>query len=215
MADDPGSETADGNNKAENPLTIYTEYTKYLPFNLRGKEDKVILISAKRSEHIHKASQVFAQNLGIDHQQLVDLAEAYFIHKFDKQVQFRGNDENSDSDRPVYAVKPKITSEMEATITAELVEIKQTLKNQICRINSIVSSWKDRQPDHLLEEWRQALYKKLTKTRKFLKDTRLQDPELMQLIKDAGKALETSGKLLEKTKQHQTEIAGGTRNRVS
>jgi hypothetical protein len=104
-------------------------------------------------------------------------------------------------------IRPKITPEMKAATQAELIEIKQTLNTYIERINCIVSSNNVGKIENSLEEWRQPLSKKLAYTRRFLKATKLQDSELLQLLNEAENALDVSGTLRKKIYQEKLEKA--------
>jgi hypothetical protein len=189
------------NKNGENNDSVYTEYTVNTKAkNIDKEPDEIILVSFKRSKKIHKAAARFALESGLTHSQMVDKAEAEYMknHAGEVQSTFIVGEVN---------IRPKITPEMEAAQQAELIEIKQTLSTFIKRIESIVSSNNPTRIESSLEEWRQKLAKKLASTRRFLKATKVQDPEVLQLIDEAGKALDVSGTLLKKNYQERFEKA--------
>jgi len=185
----------------ENNDSVYTEYiVNTKAENNVDEPDEIILVSFKRSKKIHKNAARFALELGLTHSQMVDKAEVEYMKNHAKEVisTFIVGEVN---------IRPKITPEMKAATQAELIEIKQTLNTYIERINCIVSSNNVGKIENSLEEWRQPLSKKLAYTRRFLKATKLQDSELLQLLNEAENALDVSGTLRKKIYQEKLEKA--------
>jgi Ni,Fe-hydrogenase I large subunit len=193
----------DDNKNGENNGSVYTGYTVNTNAeNNTGEPDEIVLVSFKRSKKIHKAAATFAFLSGLTHSQMVDKAEAEYMKNHAKEVPIAFNVGEVD-------IRPKVTPEMAAANQAELTEIKQTLNKYIEFVNHIVSSNNVHsiESDNL-EEWRQKLSKKLASTRRFLKATKLQDPNLLRLINEAGKALDASGTSQKKIRQQKLGSKG-------